>query len=106
MTMCLSYYSPKYKAINLLYKENDMVEKFLDKNNKVYMLPKKYNMRMEVLEFFISKFEKDKLYSEKEVNEIINEHHTFNDACRVRRELYDAKFLGRTKQGDEYWREK
>ena len=35
-------------------------------------------------------------YSEKEVNSIIKQHHTFNDIPLLRRELISKKYLFRT----------
>lgn len=81
-----------------------MLKNFLDKNNKVYKLPKKYSKRIEVLDFFIDKFEKGRTYSEKEVNLILNSYHSFNDPCAIRRELFDNLYLGRSKDCKEYWR--
>ncbi|ANW99868.1 hypothetical protein CSTERTH_12930 [Thermoclostridium stercorarium subsp. thermolacticum DSM 2910] len=53
--------------------------------------------KLRVLEFLSDKFEKGKIYTEKGVNEIIKEAHTFNDAPLLRRELYDNGFLDRTR---------
>lgn len=41
-------------------------------------------------------------YSEREVNEVLNLHHTFGDHCLLRRELVELQLLARTPGGAEY----
>lgn len=55
------------------------------------------------LEFLAAKFEMGREYSEKEVNEILNQNHTFGDPALLRRELYMKKLLDRTPDGSRYW---
>ncbi len=43
-----------------------MIEKFLDKEGKLFVFPKRKNREI-VYDFLISKFEKDTVYSEKEL---------------------------------------
>ena len=57
------------------------------------------------LEFLAAKFEVGREYSEKEVNEILNQNHTFGDPAMLRRELYIARLLDRTPDGSRYWRQ-
>lgn len=79
-----------------------MIERFIDDDNKVYILPKKKKNRIEVLSHFADHFENDCIYSEKEINDIINKLHSFNDVCIIRRELIEYKFLTRTDDCKEY----
>jgi hypothetical protein len=46
----------------------------------------------------------DRKYSEKEVNDIINDHHGFNDIPLLRRELVSRKFLARKDDCSLYWK--
>ena len=48
-----------------------------------------------IIKFLSEQFEMDRKYSEKEVNDIINDHHGFNDIPLLRRELVSRKFLAR-----------
>ncbi len=48
------------------------------------------------------KFESGREYSEKEVNYIIRENHSFNDHPLLRRELFDRGFINRTANGLKY----
>ena len=73
------YYILKCKKKSL--KGEKMIQNYLDKDNKIFILPKKKNKRMQVYEYLIDKFEQDRIYTEKEVNIIINDNHSFNDLC-------------------------
>ncbi len=77
---------------------------FLDKDSKLKSWPSRKNRDKQflVLEYLASKFEAGREYSEKEVNEILNSHHTFGDPAMLRRELYIAGFLDRTLDGSRY----
>ena len=50
------------------------------------------------------KFKFEKQYSEKEVNQIIKNHHSFNDVPLLRRELISRLFLNRKDDGSVYWK--
>ena len=66
--------------------------------------PKKPADKHSIIEWLSAKFEFEKQYSEKEVNQIINEHHSFNDIPLLRRELISKLFLARKDNGSLYWR--
>ncbi|MCK9170831.1 MAG: DUF2087 domain-containing protein, partial [Treponema sp.] len=66
---------------------------------------KKKDEKEAVLKYMRSKFEPEKIYSEREVNEIINRWHSFGDYALVRREMYDHFLLERTPDGKKYWLE-
>ena len=81
----------------------DIIKNFLDNDGIVKSWPSKRSKKEKVLEYLATKFEKDKIYTEKEINEILNKWHTFNDAPLLRRELYEYKFLGRERDCSKYW---
>lgn len=83
-------------------KMNEELKKYLDRNNKIKVWPKRKDDKKTVVEYLSSKFENGKIYSEKEVNEIILSWHTFNDHTLLRRELIEQKFLTRTPDCKEY----
>lgn len=85
---------------------NEILKNFMDKEGRLKQFPGKRKYRIPAYFFLASKFEKDIIYTEKEVNEILNKHHTFNDSCMLRRELYNMKFFDRKRNGSEYWLEK
>ena len=82
----------------------ETVEKYLDKNGKIIVWPKRNEDKACVVEYLASKFETDKIYSEKEVNEIILLWHTFSNHTLLRRELIERKLLTRTPDCKEYKR--
>lgn len=76
---------------------------FLDAAGKIVQLPAPNRTKIPVLAYLAGKFEKNRIYNEKEVNGIINEWHTFGDYFILRRLLIDYKFLERTPDGAKYW---
>lgn len=76
---------------------------FLDNTGKIAQVPVPNRTKIPVLAYLAGKFEEDRIYSEKEVNEIINAWHTFRDYFLLRRLLIDYKFLERTPDGAKYW---
>lgn len=76
---------------------------FIDKDGKVTQLPVPQRTKLPILAYLASKFEKARIYNEKEVNTIIDTWHTFGDYFILRRLLIDYKFLERTPNGAQYW---
>ena len=79
------------------YKEK-VLETFY-KNGKLIKLPAQYKKRLIVIEKIYHAFEKDKKYTEKQINETIG--HYFEDYCTVRRYFIDLGLMKREK--DIYW---
>ncbi len=81
-----------------------IVKRFLD-GEKIKQIPVKETYKYYVLEYLASKFEPGKEYTEKQVNVIIDEWHTFGDYFVLRRELIDSGLMKRLPNGSKYWRE-
>ena len=81
-----------------------MIKRFLDDNGRLKQFPAKAAVRMQVLAYLHTKFEKGRKYTEKEVNSIISQWITFGDYFIVRRSLVDNGLLARTSNGSEYWK--
>lgn len=79
------------------------LKNYLDKDQKLKLYPNKRRYKILSLFYLASKFEKDVEYTEKEINEILNDFHTFNDCCLLRRELYNKKFINRLDNCSKYW---
>ncbi|WKY48397.1 DUF2087 domain-containing protein [Eubacteriaceae bacterium ES3] len=90
------------KANNL--KTNINISKFLDERGRINQLPKKKTTRLEILTYLTQKFDLNKDYTEKEVNEMCQVWHTFDDYFILRRELIDYGLLKRTVNGSRYWK--
>lgn len=56
-----------------------------------------------MLEFLAEQFEAGKKYTEKEVNEILNQHHSFEDPATLRRLMFGSGLINRTLDGKAYW---
>lgn len=82
------------------------ISPFLDEEGRVTALPQKQVKRTAVLEYLAQKFELDRNYTEKEINEICLAWHTFDDYFLVRRSLIEAKLLRREPDGSRYWTER
>jgi len=86
-------------------KLEQILKNFLDEQFRLKAFPTKQKMQNYTLHYLASKFSKEKLYTEKEVNELLNKWHTFQDAALLRRELYDRGYLDRESNGSKYWME-
>ncbi|KAA3602018.1 MAG: DUF2087 domain-containing protein [Calditrichaeota bacterium] len=80
------------------------LKNFMDENGKLKQWSSKSKNQKPMLEFLAEKFEFGIDYTEKEVNEILNNFHTFKDSALLRRELFEQKFLDRTENGSRYWK--
>lgn len=82
----------------------EKIANFLDDRKRIKIWPAKMELKLAVLSYLGTKFEEGILYSEKEVNEIVKEWHTFGDFFLLRRGLIDRKILLRAKDGSQYWK--
>lgn len=86
--------------------ESDQIVKaFLDQENRVSLFPTKKRKQLHVLGYLASKFQPGIRYTEREVNALLEQWHTFHDPCSLRRELYNHHFLNRLPDGSAYWLE-
>jgi len=84
-------------------KKNTDIGVFLNEDGRIVQVPVPNRTKIPILAYLTGKFEKDRIYSEKEVNAIISMWHTFNDYFILRRLLIDYGFLARTADGARYW---
>ncbi|MDH6364991.1 hypothetical protein M2139_001992 [Enterococcus sp. PF1-24] len=75
---------------------------FLDEAGQVITIPRKAKSKIILLEYIVSSFDNEKIYSEKEVNQLIQK--VCDDFAAIRRYLIEYGFLGRTNDGSKYWR--
>jgi len=80
------------------------IEPFLNDEGKIKQLPQKRKARQAVLWYLAERFERDRFYTEPEVNVICENWHTFGDYFLLRRELVEHGYLDRTRNGARYWR--
>lgn len=85
-------------------KQQIKIEQFFNNNGKITQLPQKQRTRIAVLECLSQKFQLNHNYTEKQVNAVCEQWHTFGDYFLLRRELVDNNLLTREKDGSRYWR--
>ena len=95
--------STKTIILSKVGEEYKSVLHYFNKDLKVRQWPAKHSKKKLVLKYLANKFEADKTYTEIEVNEVLNKYHTFGDPALLRRMMFSAKLLGRTKDCRAYW---
>lgn len=78
---------------------------YYDAQGRLKQYPSKRPLREIALSKIAAHFEKDKIYTEKEVNEIIRQSISFSDVELIRREMFEKKLIGRLRDGSQYWKE-
>lgn len=81
------------------------VKNYLNDQGQLTVFPAKKSKQKIALFYLASKLDADKNYSEKEINSIIDQWHTYNDSCTLRRELYNNRFINRANDGSTYYKE-
>lgn len=80
------------------------ISRFLDEEGRLKSWPAKRAMQKLVIRYICGKFESGLVYSEKEVNAILENWHTFGDYFILRRGLIEEGLMTRTRNGAEYRR--
>lgn len=78
---------------------------YYDSEGKLIQYPTKRPMRIMALIRIAEKFDQEKRYTEKQVNEIIRDAIAFTDVELIRREMFQYRLIGRLRDGSEYWAE-
>jgi hypothetical protein len=79
------------------------LKRFLDDEGRLILFPAKKRNKVISLLYLSTKFEPGIIYTEKEINEIIERYHSFQDKWLLRRELINHGFLSRLVDGSQYW---
>ncbi|MDF2904702.1 MAG: hypothetical protein K0R34_23 [Herbinix sp.] len=79
------------------------ISKFRDQEGRLTLFPAKRRYKIISLFYLATKFEPDRDYTEKQINEIIEANHTFEDKWLLRRELINVGLLCRLTDGSKYW---
>ena len=82
------------------------MDRLINEFDEIMRWPKNPTDKENVINWLSTKFILDQKYSEKEVNEILDNHHLFNDTPLLRRELISRKYLIRKDDGSIYWKAK
>ena len=79
---------------------------FLDADGRLTALPAKERKKRMALWYLAGRLEDGRLYSEPEINALLDEWTLFHDPVALRRELYNKRLVDRTADGGRYWKEK
>ena len=79
-----------------------ILRNFLDADGKLTAFPAKRKMKLYTLLYLAQTIPVDTDFSEREINAILLDWHTFADPATLRRELFDYRFLERSRDGKVY----
>ena len=77
---------------------------FIDARGRFTRWPAKRKLQLVALAELAERFELYRKYSEREVNDILQDWHTFGDWALLRRDLFDLGYFERSPDGASYWR--
>ena len=76
---------------------------FVDDEGRLKQWPTRQKVQRMAVAQLAAHFEPGREYSEREVNELLLDWHTFGDWALLRRVLYDWRYLDRESDGSRYW---
>ena len=76
---------------------------FVDARGRLSRWPSKLKTQRMAAAVLAMRFEAGREYTEKEVNALLMDGHTFADWALLRRSLCDWEFLARQPDGSRYW---
>lgn len=80
------------------------LKSFLDAEGRLKQWPAKQKLQLLALPVFAEAIPVGRRFTEREINELLNQYHTFGDPALLRRLLRDLGYLGRERDGSAYWR--
>jgi hypothetical protein len=82
--------------------DKQVLQTFLAPDSRLRSLPRQQKKFQAVLRYAIQRFESDRRYSEREVNNLLSELHA--DTASLRRGLIEYKLMQRDAKLGQYWR--
>ena len=80
------------------------IETLLDEEGRLKVWPRKQARKLAALRHLAGLFEPNRVYTEREVNALLEGAHKFGDLFLLRRALVEAGLLARDPHGREYRR--
>lgn len=80
------------------------LKSFVDTEGRLKQWPTKQKLQLLAIPVFARVIPAGRRFTEREINELLNEYHTFKDPAMLRRFLCDLGYLGRERDGSAYWR--
>lgn len=75
----------------------------LDDEGRLKQWPSKRSIQLMALDYLAAQIMPRQVYTEREINALLTQWHTFGDAALLRRELYERGLLNRETDGSVYW---
>lgn len=75
---------------------------WLDGQGHLQRWPTKRKLQRAAVAYLVAKFERDRAYSEQDVNALLDTWAPFKDAALLRRTMVEERLLERTPDGREY----
>jgi hypothetical protein len=82
------------------------IKNYLNVEGKLTAYPSKRKLKIAAMFYIAATITDGVMYTEKEMNDAINQMCCFRDAALLRREMYNYRFINRTIDGQTYWKEK
>jgi DNA-binding HxlR family transcriptional regulator len=82
--------------------DRKILKDYLSEDGTIRQLPTNQRKLKVILRYVVEHFENDRIYTEKEVNNIIGELH--EDISGIRRDLISLGYMDRERDGSAYWR--
>ena len=73
--------------------DEELLKSLLDDEGRIKVWPSKHARKDAAVRYLATKFEPGRVYTEKEVNEIIDRWHTFGDYFLLRRALIEMHLM-------------
>lgn len=87
--------------INMDAYDQKVIRNYTNPDGTLKSIPNQMKKLLAVLRYVIKDFQIGKVYSEKEVNAMLEKYH--EDYAQLRRELVEFKFMAREGGGGSYW---
>jgi len=75
---------------------------FVDDDGRIIQWPVRQKVQRMAVTYLAKRFEPGREYSEREVNDLLREWHTFGDWALLRRRLCDWRYMVREPNGTRY----
>ncbi len=82
--------------------DKKVIKDYSRRDGSLKTLPAQRKKLEAILRYVVKAFDKEKRYSEKQVNEILSRY--YEDTATLRRELVGFRLMQREGGGGEYWR--
>lgn len=80
------------------------LKNFVDAAGRLKQWPGKQKLQLLALRALAEAIPAGQRFSERAINDLLNQQHTFGDPTLLRRLLCDLGYLARTSDGAAYWR--